>query len=189
MCLNTGEIESHETIGRIGPLRERFLSRPTMEKVCVPIIGWMSDLAAFIAGIVTGMVANGGTALWTRFRAYRAAEKLVGKWVTYEKDDRAFEKLIDGALTEILARPWWSRCSTDSHVLPVRSTDPSGREHSGYFAIDPSCPWRATRTILYHDSDEIAGQRVEISPSGNTLYVFPDPPNQGYEQHALRRCD
>jgi hypothetical protein len=149
----------------------------------------MSDLAAYIAGIVTGMVANGGTALYARFQAYRAAEKFVAKWAMYKRDGRTLEAPIDGALTEILVRPWSSRCSRDSHVLPVRGTDPDGRKHSGYFVIDPSCPWRATRTILYHDSDEIAEQRIEISPSGNALYVFPDPPDQGYGQHALRRCD
>ena len=151
------------------------------------IIGAMIDWTSYGAGVFTGLIANNLTTLWTRFRAYKNAEKLVGKWTLYRRQGRIVEQPIDGALTEILRRPWQSRFSVDSHVLPVHAKDPDGREHDDYLAIDPACRWRAIRTILYRDTDEIAQQRIEISPSGNTLYVFPDPPDQGYEQHALRR--
>jgi hypothetical protein len=114
-------------------------------------------------------------------------EKLVGKWTMYSRQGRTAETPIDGAYTEILPKPWWSRFSADSHVLPVRAKDPDGREHDDYLAMDLTCSRRAIRTILYRDTDEIARQRIEISPSGNTLYVFPDPPDHGYEEHVLRR--
>jgi hypothetical protein len=110
----------------------------------------------------------------------------LGKWILYSRQGRIAEEPIDGALTEVLRKRWWSWFSADSHVLPVRAKDPDGREHNDYLAIDLGCRWRANRTILYRDTDEIAQQRIEISPSGNALYVFPDPPDQGYHQHVLR---
>jgi hypothetical protein len=149
----------------------------------------MVDWASYVAGVVTGLAANYATTLWTRFRAYKNAEKLAGKWTMYRRHERIAEEPVEGAVTEILRKPLWRRFSADSHVLSVHAKDPDGREHNDYLAVDQDCRWRAVRTMLYRDTDEIAQQRIDISPSGNTLYVFPDPAGYGYDEHVLRRCN
>jgi len=147
----------------------------------------MIDWGSYAVGVLTGLIANNLTTLWTRVRAYKDAEKLVGEWTMYSTQGRIAEEPIEGAFTEILRKPWWRWFYADSHILPVRAKDPDGREHNDYLAIDLACRWRAVRTILYRNTDETARQMIDISPSGNTLYVFPDPPDRGYDPHVLRR--
>jgi hypothetical protein len=152
----------------------------------------MSDLLAgaligFFLGIIAGVVANKTWELWTRSRSHTAVKKLAGEWVAHKMLGRNVDSKPMPGSTVI--SPTQSRWSADAHVLEVRghdiSEDGRRRDHSGFIAIDTTCPWRATRTIRYLDSDEISEQRIEISRDGNTLYVFPDAPE--YHKHALVR--
>ncbi len=128
---------------------------------------------------------------------HRAAKRLAGEWIAhnYQKDNpRSIDpQTMPGAgLTVISAKSWWQ---THSHVLDVHAQDlglpelgSQIRNHHGWIAIDPGRPQRATRTIFYEDSDEIEEQRILISDDGNTLHVFDESADGGYnKKHALRR--
>ena len=144
-------------------------------------------------GFFLGLAANNISERLTLYRAHRAARRLAGEWVAHDYEpgnNRSIDpRPMPGAgLTVISARPWWSK---SSHILDVHAQDvDSGqvRNHHGYLAIDPIRPQRATRTIFYVDSDEIAEQRVEISDDDNTLHLFDESADGGYSKEtALRR--
>jgi hypothetical protein len=150
---------------------------------------WAGVLLGLPAGFAVGILVNKVWELLVRSRANTVARELAGTWVAHEVDGRdvAPEPMLNALPTTISARPWWK---ADSHVLDVTGQDDSNgrvRDHMGYLAIDPACPWRAGRTVRYLDSEEIAEQRIEISRDNRTLYVFPADPGAGYKRHALRR--
>lgn len=152
--------------------------------------------AGVALGFVFNLVASHVWELWKQHQSYRLAEKLIGKWTAYNRDGRTIDQTpMKGArLTEILPKSWLSRWLPNSHVLNVRGQDEDDngvvREHEGYLAIDLACPRRATRTVMYKDSDEIAEQRIEISADCKTLYVYPvAPTDRDYNAHALRKTD
>ena len=145
-------------------------------------------LLGFFAGILAGILANKLWELWTRSRVHRVAEKLAGEWIMYNMHGRNVDPAPEPSTLPTVISPARSRWSADSHVLDVSGGHLSNgqvREHSGFLALDPGCPWRAIRTVRYADSDEISEQRIEIGRDGNTLYVFPTEADYG--RHALRR--
>jgi hypothetical protein len=76
--------------------------------------------------------------------------------------------------TIVSAKP--HRWSKDSNVLRVGGVDTSdGRQHTGTLVIDPVCPRKATRILIYEfpTPDEAMEQRIVISQDFKTLYVFP----------------
>jgi hypothetical protein len=147
----------------------------------------MNDLwVGVLLGIPAGIVVNKIWELWTRSRSHHAAAKLAGVWIAYNMQGRNVDVTpMPGASPTMISAK--SRWSADSHVLEVNgqdiSSDGKKRDHLGYLAIDPACPWRGIRTVRYADSDEISEQRIEIGRDGNTLYVFPR--EDGYSKHAI----
>lgn len=151
----------------------------------------------FVAGIVASIIANYLWELGARWRAYKAASKLVGTWVAYNIHGRTIDTApMQGAgLTVVSLNPhWWA---ADSGVLDVRAEDIDAstgrtRMHDGTIVLDPANPWLATRIDRYADSNEISQQRLEIDPKdGSTVYIFPDPNvatlGDVYGKHAWRR--
>lgn len=150
------------------------------------------QLAAAVIGLLIGLLANKGTEYWARFRSYRVATRLKGKWTAHNMTDGRHvnrQTRMHDRLTKIEPRPWYRACCSDSHILDVSAEDPDGRHHSGPLVIDPVCSWFATRIVLYSAMDEISEQRVMISPDRKTLYVFPlaavSTLGPGYRIHAL----
>jgi hypothetical protein len=83
---------------------------------------------------------------------------------------------------------WWSR---DSNILRVSGVDTSdGRHHVGPLVIEPACPRRATRILIYEfpTPDEAMEQRTIISHYFKTLYVFPVLLPAGNRTHRLTLC-
>lgn len=108
-------------------------------------------------------------------------------WQAHEWHDRYVDPMpMEGAsITVISARPLWAG---NSHILDVYGRDYKDgrlREHGGYIVLDPFCPNRATRTLIYRDSHEIAEQQIEIASDHRTLYITPS--NPAYGKHVLRR--
>ena len=107
-------------------------------------------LIGFFAGIVASIIANYLWELGARFRAYKAAGKLVGTWVAYHIRGRTIDTTpMPGAgLTVVSLKPhWWA---ADSGVLDVRSQDIDDstgriRKHDGTIVLDPVNPWLAHR--------------------------------------------
>jgi hypothetical protein len=58
-----------------------------------------------------------------------------------------------------------------------------GRDHRSYITLDPDCPTRATRTIIYDDTGETTQQRIEIISEGR-IKLFQTEPS--YDSHELR---
>lgn len=145
-------------------------------------------------GFFLGLAANKTSERWTLYRAHRDARRLAGEWVAHNykpEDDRFIDPqpMPHAGLTVISAKSWWS---TNSHVLDVHAQDIESngqvKDHNGFLAIDPMCPWRAIRTIRYVGSDLITEQRIEISGDGDVLYVFDKSADGRYsKKHALRR--
>ncbi|HEY9140179.1 MAG TPA: hypothetical protein VIN93_04770 [Bryobacteraceae bacterium] len=154
-------------------------------------------LIGFPLGILASIIAAYLWDLMARFRANRAARKLVGTWGAYNIHDRIIDATpMPGAgLTVVsLNRPW---CAADSGVLDVHAQDidpatGQTREHDGSIVLDPVKPWLATRILRYADSDEVSQQRLEIDLTDwNTVHVFPDATvatlGDVYGKHAWRR--
>jgi hypothetical protein len=149
----------------------------------------------FVLGILASMIANYLWDLKARWRAHRAAGKLVGTWVAYNIHGRAIDAtpMLGAGLTVVSSRHWWA---PDSGLLDVQAQDidpvtAKTREHSGNIVLDPVKPWLATRILRYADSNEIAEQRLEIEDR-NTIYVFPDSNTATlgdvYQRHVWRRA-
>jgi hypothetical protein len=154
-------------------------------------IFWFGVALGFIANIVASQCWD----LIARYRAWKAARKLVGTWVAYNMRGRTVDTtpMLGAGLTVVSAKRHW--LSADSAVLDFSSQDnlSSGetRDHSGHIVFDPAIPWLATRIDRYADSNEIAEQRLVIGPDYNIVYVFPVAAGSTlgdvYGKHAWRR--
>jgi hypothetical protein len=152
------------------------------------------DFWAAALGFLLGLAANKTSELWMRFGANRDVKGLAGEWVAYNyssEDQRSVDvqPMLGAGLTVISAKSWWT---TNSHILTVHAQDIEPGEpikrHTGFLAIDRTCPWRGIRTIRYVGSDEITEQRIEIGVGDNTLYLFDKLADGTYsKKHALRR--
>jgi hypothetical protein len=150
------------------------------------------------AGIAASIIANHLWELRARFRAYKAAGRLVGTWVAYDIQGRtiATTRMKGAGLSVVSLKPhWWM---ADSGVLDVSSEDiddstgRTTRKHDGTIVLDPTNPWLATRIDRYADSNEISQQRLAVDPNDrNTVYIFPDATvatlGDVYGKHAWRR--
>ena len=157
---------------------------------------WAGTLLGFVAGIIAGILMSDHWKLRTRYRAYKAAGKLVGTWVAYNMHGQTVENTpMPGAgLIVISSKPhWWS---ANSAVLDVcaQDIDPSPdrtRDHEDHIVIDPAFPWLATRIDRHTDSNDISEQRLAISPDFNIVCVFPiltiATGRDAYRKHAWRR--
>lgn len=124
-------------------------------------------LIGFFAGILASIIANYLWELGARWRAYKAAGKLVGTWVAYNIHGRTIDTALmqDAGLTVVSLKPhWWA---PNSGVLDVRAEDIEAstgrsRKHDGTIVLDPASPWLATRIDRYADSNEISQQRLRI---------------------------
>lgn len=152
--------------------RARFLR--TRLKETMNSIFWFGVVLGFIANIIASQCWE----LIARYRAWKAARKLVGTWVAYKINGRMVETtpMLGAGLTVVSAKGHW--LSADSAVLNVRSQDidiRSGetRDHDGHIVFDRVIPWLATRVFRYADSNEIGEQRLVIGPDSNIVYVFP----------------
>lgn len=128
-------------------------------------------------GFVANIVATKVWELWTRWQAHNAARKFVGRWEGCALKGRSVDTLpMKGAgLTVVSLR---HNClSAKSGVLDVWSEDfgddGQARHHEGHIIVDPVTPWLATRIDRYVDSNEIAAQRLVISPDSNIVLCFP----------------
>jgi len=157
----------------------------------------LGALIGFFAGIVASVIANYLWELGARYKAYKAARKLVGTWEAYDLVGRKIAGPMKGAgLTVISVKHrWWV---ADSRVLDVRSEDidvstgQTTRKHDGAIILHPASPWLAFRVDRYADSDEIAQQQLLLDPKDpNIVFVFPDPSGSilgpVYAKHAWRR--
>lgn len=135
---------------------------------------WSGLWLGFFLGVVGNVLVNHAWELRARFRAYADAKKLVGTWKAYNIRGRTLEPMEGAGDTSVSAKPhWWSK---DSSVLQVSGVDTSdGRHHTGPLVIDPACPRKATRILIYEfpTPDEAMEQRIVISHDFKTLYVFP----------------
>lgn len=135
---------------------------------------WSGLWLGFGFGVFGNVLVNHAFELRARFRAYADAKKLVGTWRAYNIRGRTLEPMEGAGDTIVTANPrWWSR---DSNVLQVSGVDTSdGRHHAGPLVIDPACPRKATRTLIYEfpTTDDAVEQRIVISHDFKTLYVFP----------------
>jgi hypothetical protein len=135
---------------------------------------WSGLLLGFLLGVVGNVLVNHYWEFRERFRAYTYAKKLVGTWRAYNICGRTLEPMEGAGETYIEAKPrWWA---VDSNLLQVSGVDVSdGRHHTGPLMIDPSCPRRATRVLIYEfpTQDEAMEQRIVISHDFKTMFVFP----------------
>jgi len=131
-------------------------------------------LLGFVLVVVGNVLVNHYWELRARFRAYADAKKLVGTWKAYNMRGRTLEPMEGAGETYVTAKPhWWA---AESNVLQVSGVDISdGRHHTGPLTIDPACPRKATRVLIYEfpTPDEAMEQRIVISHDFKTLYVFP----------------
>jgi len=153
---------------------------------------WVGVFLGFVASIL----ANHCWELWVRYRAYRAASRLVGTWVAYNIHGRTVDAnpMPGAGLTVVSSKPhWWSANLT---VLDVRAQDIDAstghiRDHDGHIVINSAIPWLATRIDRYADSNEISEQRLVIGSDFETVYVFPVATvatlGDVYGKHAWRR--
>ena len=120
--------------------------------------------------------------IYERFRALRAARMYTGRWDAFDFFGRRLVPMEGALQTTIHAKSFWG---ADPWTLQVTAKDTNGRTHRGLLIIDPSCPSKAQRVVLYDDSDERSVQDLDIV-DGRTIYV--QPREAGYNLHALRRC-
>ena len=155
------------------------------------------QLPGFLVGIGASWVVVVLWELWARYRAYKTADHLVGKWESYEIRGRMIDStpMERASLTEVSHSR--RRCEWDSGLLHAEGEDTNRdtgqkRKHSSSIVMDPGTPWLAWRILRYADSDEISQQRLEIDPDNrDTVFLFPDPTlaslGGGYNKHAWRR--
>jgi hypothetical protein len=159
----------------------------------------MSDFwKGFVLGVVASLIAAYLWHLMARFRAHRAARKLVGTWVAYNIHGRTIDTTpMPGAGLTVVSsnRHWWAADSglLDVHAQDIDPSTGQTREHDGSIVLDTAKPWLAIRILRYADSDEVAQQRLEIDlKDWSTVRVFPDPTvatlGNVYPNHAWRRA-
>jgi len=138
-----------------------------------------------ILSFVPGLAIAGGRAVFHRFRAYRAAIKLEGIWAAEEYRGRYLFPMHGASATVITHRGFWSQKPNIVNVYGRDFLDGHLREHDGYIVVNPECPTRATRTVIYRDSGETTTQEIEI---GSVNFLIVNPTESGYGKHALRRA-
>ena len=112
---------------------------------------------------------------------HRAATKLTGPYTVWVYCDRDLAPRPGDSITFITARPIWSR---NPNILDVIGRDlREGRNHRSYISLDPDCPTRATRTIIYDDTGETTQQRIDIISEGR-MKIFQT--ESSYDNHELR---
>jgi hypothetical protein len=149
-----------------------------------------------VLGFVANLVASQFLELLGRYRARKAARKLVGTWVAHNINGRLIDTApMPGAgLTFVSStRDWWSADSAvlDVHAQDIDSSTGKTRDHEGFIVFDPVIPWLATRIYRYADSSELGEQRLVIGGDYNVVHVFPNPSvatlGDVYGKHAWRR--
>jgi hypothetical protein len=163
-------------------------------------VSWIGTLIGAVPSFITGIGASLVVViLWdlrTRYRAYKTADHLVGKWESYEIHGGMIDSTpMEGAsLTEVSHSR--RRCAMDSGLLHAEGEDTNRdtgqkRKHSSSIVMDPGTPWLAWRILRYANSDEISQQRLEIDPDNrDTVFLFPDPTlatGGGFSKHAWQR--
>lgn len=158
---------------------------------------WAGALIGFIAGIVASVIAAYLWELGVRYKAYRAASRLVGTWEAYSIQGRRIDTApMRGAGLTVVSHKG-HQWSADSGVLDFRSEDINDvtgqtRKHDGSIVLNPLTPWLAIRIDRYADSDEVSQQQLLLDPNDpDTVIVFPDAAlatlGGVYARHAWRR--
>jgi hypothetical protein len=156
---------------------------------------WVGLLLGFPVGVVASILASHYWEFRARWKAHKAAKRLVGTWTAYKLDGRNLSQTpMAGAGTTVvsLRSRWWS---ADAGVLDCESYDLDAkgnrRPHSGCIVMDSRIHWMATRIDRYEDSHEVAQQYLVMSRDSSVVYVFPIASGSTlgnvYEAHAWRR--
>lgn len=147
-------------------------------------------------GFIANIIASQCWEFVARYRAWKAAQKLIGTWVAYNIHGRMIDTTpMPGAGLTVgsSSRHWWS---SKSAVLDVRAQDIDSatgatRDHDGHIVFDSVIPWLATRIDRYIDSNELVQQQLVIAPGYDVVHVFPIPGvatlGDVYGKHAWRR--